>query len=142
VTSLTPPYPLLPFAFLRRSDILLPFFLSSFLLSTSCNILVGCINSKEDEGLRDSQSSALLVPLPRTSTKSPLSDKEIESRIECPHEAIVMKIGPVVYNVAYVCQRGYYPDCTIAFPSRSSWFSFPFSSRQGESRYFFCDSEI
>jgi hypothetical protein len=79
---------------------------------------VGCINSKDniDENLHDTASSSLLVSLPRTSTKSPLSEKEIESRIECSDEAQIMKIGKIVYRYAYVSQRGYYPDCKFPLP--------------------------
>jgi hypothetical protein len=78
---------------------------------------VGCINSKDNiDQNRDTASSSLLVPLPRASTKSPLSDKEIESRIECSAEAQIMKIGQIVYRYAYVSQRGYYPDCIYSFP--------------------------
>ena len=87
------------------------FFLTLFFFTFISFFLVGCMNSKEDDNLRETHLSPSLVNLPSKQIKSPLSEKEIESRIECPDQAQTIQIGKIVYRFAYVSQRGYYPDC-------------------------------
>ncbi len=73
---------------------------------------MGCTNSKGP-----------YVPPPRYGangdgtypTKSnPLTEKEIQARIEAPKESHVIELGGVKYRYAYVSQRGYYPECTLS----------------------------
>jgi hypothetical protein len=45
-------------------------------------------------------------------TKSnPLSEKEIQQRIDAPSEVQTTSIAGVNFRYAWVSQRGYYPEC-------------------------------
>lgn len=67
---------------------------------------MGCTNSK-----------GAYTPPPRyndgsySNKSNPLTEKEIQARIEAAKESHVLELGGVKYRYAYVSQRGYYPEC-------------------------------
>ena len=68
---------------------------------------MGCINSTEE---RPRETSMTAQTAGRKKFKSPLSDRELQSRIECPDSTLSMSIESTNIRYAYVSQRGYYPD--------------------------------
>jgi hypothetical protein len=92
---------------------------------------VGCAKSKENERLN---TNNLTILTPTTSSTSrantithgsqtvqlkkrpslvPLTENEIQSRIEGPSESQVVRIGDVQYKYAWISQRGFYPHGMI-----------------------------
>jgi hypothetical protein len=67
------------------------------------------MNSTPAAGERETSMTTQSNPN-RRKFKSPLSDREIQSRIECPQSTLNMAIGKTKIRYAYVSQRGYYPD--------------------------------
>lgn len=103
-----------------------------FLLTSAIHfaLIVGCNNSREPPARKaPPKPITLAVPsptatsiatatntnshVPNQSTKrpsqSPLTDNEIQSRIEGPVETQVCTIGGIRYRYAWISQRGYYP---------------------------------
>ena len=68
---------------------------------------MGCNNSKEES------QTEVLPPRPSQKRNSggPLSAKEIEQRIDASPATKLLKFDDFSMRYAYVCQRGYYPDC-------------------------------
>lgn len=68
---------------------------------------MGCINSSPNRGSQD--------PTRTTAQRNsnPLTEKEIQARIDAPKHTQTVTIGGVTYKYAWVSQRGYYPDCTL-----------------------------
>lgn len=66
---------------------------------------MGCSNSKEE-------TTAVAAPPPqKRKSNGPLTAKEIEKRIDAPSSSKLLKFDDFSMRYAYVCQRGYYPDC-------------------------------
>lgn len=42
---------------------------------------------------------------------NPLTEKEIQARIEAPSQTQVLELAGVTYRYAWMSQRGYYPEC-------------------------------
>ena len=70
---------------------------------------MGCHNSKPSE----KQKSAEEIPLVRAPRRKsdPLTPEEIEQRIDSSSCVKRIKFKDYSISYAYVCQRGYYPDC-------------------------------
>lgn len=96
-------------------------------------IYMGCFASKA-RGRGDSYSASN-TPTRRVSTShgssksnggrgGPLSEKEIQMRIEAPAESQVFTVGGITFRYAWVSQRGYYPDCKMILRCLSFIFTF------------------
>ena len=72
---------------------------------------MGCNSSKHPNNSLSNVSNSY-EPYNKT-RNNPLTEKEIEMRIESPKEAQNVTVGGVTYNYAWVSQRGYYPDGII-----------------------------
>lgn len=73
---------------------------------------MGCSNSKDEA---TAQNTEVVPPRPavkrRSNNTGPLTLQEIEQRIDSSAESKLLKFEEFSIKYAYVCQRGYYPDC-------------------------------
>jgi hypothetical protein len=73
---------------------------------------MGCTNSKEPNGasppVKGSASNSM--------RNNPLTEQEIQMRIDCPKQSQLLELGGVTYRYAWVSQRGYYPEGNSVFP--------------------------
>ncbi len=82
---------------------------------------MGCGGSVPEAPSGSSDFSSIGPPSPHSSPnsggaikkkkKQPLTKKEIDSRIDAPKSARRCRPGGLDADVAWVSQRGYYPDC-------------------------------
>ena len=73
---------------------------------------MGCNNSKEDTAHATEVVSSRAPPSRRKSN-GPLTPQEIEQRIDSCDVVKELNFEDFSMKYAYVCQRGYYPDCKI-----------------------------
>ena len=75
---------------------------------------MGCTQSSSPQnGTLDGHSSGRHESFP-TSKSNPLTEKEIQMRIEAPNGTQVLELGGVRYRYAWMSQRGYYPECKLS----------------------------
>jgi hypothetical protein len=74
---------------------------------------MGCASSNNNGSSR-TQNPVVNSPKSQNQSKSPLTEFEIQSRIEAPKQSQFLDLDGIKIRFAFVSQRGYYPEGMIS----------------------------